>query len=91
MPLAGRSHKFYSNTYSERRCRDDVIVCVDDINDDCEEEDVIQRISVTVFTIPGKSHTLQTQTFPSVTIPTALTSSTFRSVSINKFPVATVY
>ncbi|PMD22170.1 hypothetical protein NA56DRAFT_747975 [Hyaloscypha hepaticicola] len=79
MPLVGRSQKSNSNSYFESRRRDDEIICVDDINDDCKEEGVNQRISVIVFTIPRKSHTLQTQTFPSVTIPTALTSSTFRS------------
>jgi hypothetical protein len=91
MSLVGRSHKTNSNSYFGRGRPDDENLCADDPGEDCKEGDVNQRISVTLLTISRKSRTSQTQTFPSVTIPTALTSSTFRSVSVNKFPVATLY
>jgi hypothetical protein len=91
MPLVARSHRTNSNSYFGRGRPDYENLCTDDSGEDCKEEDVNQRISVILLTISGKSRTSQTQTFPSVTIPTALTSSTFRSVSVNKFPMATLY
>ena len=91
MPLVGRSHKTNSNSYFGRGRPDDENLCADDSDEDSKKEDINQRISVILLTIPRKSRTSQTQTFPSVTIPTALTSSTSRSVSVNKFIAATLY
>jgi hypothetical protein len=85
MSFAGFFHKKNLGLSSKLERRDDKYTCEDDDDGtDCDDD---IKFSFTRFTIPTLSPVSSTQTFPSVTIPTVLTSSISISVSLKDIPL----
>jgi hypothetical protein len=84
MFLAGFVHKKNFGMSSKLDRRVDRDICEDDDDDDDCDEDF--KFSFTRFTISTLSPVSRTETFPSVTIPTALPSSISISVSLKDTP-----
>jgi hypothetical protein len=83
MSLAVPLHKSKDDLYSELERRNDEDLCEENDEDDCDEKISLTWFKTsTLITIPPIQHT-----FPSVTIPTALTSTRSIQVGIDGSPL----